>query len=102
VLQEPKYECCGPLQAAVREGELGVVMLAHLKIEPDPALRIAIWDVFSMQPKNGSHAAFVELLAKEPDPEVKYRAAASLQAMDLGGEREIRKKQDAEDAALRR
>jgi hypothetical protein len=100
VLQDPKYACCGPLQAAVREGPLGEALLAHLKIEPDPALRIAIWDVFSMQPKNGSRAAFGELLAKEPDPEVRYSAAASLEAMDLGGERELRKRQDMEDGTL--
>jgi len=87
VLQRPELSCCGALEAAIADGELGEEFVARLAVEPDRDIRRAMWLVLATQPRPRSAARLREIADNETDPDVKFEANDALGLAKVGGQR---------------
>jgi hypothetical protein len=87
VYQSPDLACCGPLETAIADGELGEEFVARLAVETDREVRRAMWLVLATQPRPKSAARLREIADNEPDPDVKFEANDALGLAKVGGQR---------------
>ena len=85
--QSPALPCCGPLQIAIADGELGEELVDLLAVEPDREIRRAMWRVLATQPRPKSVARLREIADHEPDPDVKFEANDAMGWAKVGGTR---------------
>jgi hypothetical protein len=87
VYQRPELSCCGPLEAAIADGELGQEFVERLAVEPDREIRRVMWLVLATQPRPKSAARLREIADNETDPDVKFEANDALGWAKVGGQR---------------
>ena len=87
VYQPMEMSCCGPLETAIADGDLGEELVNRLAVEPDREIRRMMWWVFATQPRPKSAARLREIADKELDPDVKFEANDALGWAKVGGQR---------------